>query len=200
MKDIKAFTGVIRQQAEAESAALLEEADSRRAESLSARKEALQKEYDDRKDRAAEWRRQDVETRVSAKRAAMAKELSAYRQQLTHATFQEAEEAMCAFDTASFTDFFTKAVAVVDEAGEYAVLVGERSLPAADFAGLKKISTAKGVKLIFSGESIPGEGGFVLRRGAVEYRFLFGDLLQDLEQREGSEIIRELFGDAKDED
>ena len=58
---------------------------------------------------------------------------------------------------------------------------------------MEAVTPPSGVSLTLSGDTLPGQGGFVLRSGVVEYVFLFEDLLRELREQRGSEIIRRLF-------
>jgi hypothetical protein len=80
------------------------------------------------------------------------------------------------------------------EPGDYEVVFGsqtaERISPSALIGA---VAPPPGVSLSLSLDTLPGQGGFVLRSGVVEYVFLFGDLLRDLREQRGSETIRRLF-------
>lgn len=194
MRDIKAYTDSILLKATKEGEQLREEASRRRQAFLSEQKKQLEQEHVLKRGEISRFLDEAHEQRLAAKRRAMQKELSGYRQQLMALTFDQALEQLNALSFERMLGLFQRAVNSLPEKGTYEAVFGSitaERIPADAFA--KAVLPPQGVHLSYAQEPLPGEGGFLLRSGVVDYVFLFKDMLQEIRDKKGSQIIRRLF-------
>lgn len=193
MRDIKEYTGAILQKAREEADLLRTEASKRREALLAEQKRQLEVEYARKRDEIGGFLDREYGQRLENKRRAVQKELSGCRQQLMALTFDQALEQLNGLPEERLIALFQRAADRL-QPGTYEAVFGSitaRRVPSSVLS--EKIIPPPGVSISYTGEAIPGEGGFVLRAGVVDYVFLFRDMLQELREKRGSETIRRLF-------
>ena len=194
MRDIKEYTDSILVKAREEGEALRAEATRRREALLADQKGQLEQEDARKREEFSLWLDREYAQRLAHRRRAVQKELSAYRQQLMALTFEQTLEQLNGLSRERLIALFQRAVNRLREPGAYEAVFGSLTagrIPPSAF--LDAITPPPGVSITCAPEPIPGEGGFVLRSGVVEYVFLFRDMLWELREQRGSETIRRLF-------
>lgn len=193
MRDINEYTGSILRTAREEAHTLRQEAAQRRETLLAEQRGQLALEDARKREELSLWLDKEYAQRLAHRRRAVQKELSRYKQQLMAQTFDQALEQLNALSQERLVGLLRRAVSRL-EPGAYELVLG--SITAERFsppALVEAVTPPSGVSLTLSGDTLPGQGGFVLRSGVVEYVFLFEDLLRELREQRGSEIIRRLF-------
>ena len=193
MRDINEYTGSILRTAREEAQTLRQEAAQRRETLMAEQRGQLALEDARKREELSLWLDKEYAQRLAHRRRAVQKELSRYKQQLMAQTFDQALEQLNALSQERLVGLLRRAVSRL-EPGAYELVLGsitaERFSPS---ALVESVTPPLGVSLTLSGDTLPGQGGFVLRSGVVEYVFLFEDLLRELREQRGSEIIRRLF-------
>jgi V/A-type H+-transporting ATPase subunit E len=167
-----------------------EEADKAVAEAKARAGERLVREKESQKAMSD----QRVHDAVRQKTAALRRARTQYAGELVEKLFDEAEEALCAMSGGDFLLFYKNALSSLPLSGAYTAKLGSKSagsLSAEELAALNV--TAAGYSVTVSGETIPGEGGFILDRPPTEMSFLFSDLLKELKSQESPGLIKRLL-------
>lgn len=134
------------------------------------------------------------ETRLARERQSkqMRQRLLQEKQQRLDDLFQELIKEMIQWDAETFRGFVASMLQQTDVVGEATVLLGEYSHKLIDQEWLSQFDNDKRHYLL-SEEMIPGQGGFIIRQGRIEYNSLFSTLVADLKEKESYEVSQKLF-------
>jgi len=167
-----------------------EEADKAVAEAKARADERLAREKEQLKALSA----QRVEDAVRQKTSALRRARTQYAGELVEQLFSEAAEALGAMSGGDFLVFYKNALSSLPLKGAYTVKLGEKSARRLTDKELKALNIAAGDYTVsVSGETVPGEGGFILDQPPVELSFLFSDLLKELKSQESAGLIKRLL-------
>ena len=109
--------------------------------------------------------------------------------------FSEALNTLCVLNPDEFLSFYHSCFSNLKLSGRYEVVLGALSakgLPE-DMKSRLKVKNEQFSVTVFS-ETIPDQGGFVLRKSPVEFSFLFSDLLSEIKQKEEPVLFNQLLG------
>lgn len=114
---------------------------------------------------------------------------------LINQLFSEAENALFALTPDVFLNFYSGCLSNIKLSGKYEAVLG--ALSAKDMPenikGMLEVQS-KDFSVSISSETIPNQGGFILRRSPVEFSFLFSDLLSQIRQKEEPVFLNQLLG------
>lgn len=109
--------------------------------------------------------------------------------------FSEALNTLCALKSDEFLSFYHSCFSNLKLSGKYETVLGALSakgLPE-DMKSMLEVKNEQ-FSVTVSSETIPDQGGFVLRKSPVEFSFLFSDLLSEIKQKEEPVLLNQLLG------
>ncbi|MDM8214473.1 V-type ATP synthase subunit E [Enterococcus hirae] len=139
--------------------------------------ESIEKEYQHREQRQELVARQDALNR---------------KQDYLSLIFKDAIAEMESFDAKQFQAFAEIALAQF-KTNDLEVVLGEKSRPLLDEAWLKQFNQKNSTSFKLLAETVPHQGGLLLREGGIEYNFLFESLVKEIQEKESYKIANVLF-------
>lgn len=188
------LTSFILEKANAEAEGLMEaarrDADTACAEKLEKLGDMLARQ----RDQLSTQSEQRIQIAVRQTAANINKERTRYVSKLIDTLFEDAEAALCAMSADEFLRFFHNALESLPLAGEFKVLLGQRSaekLNEQQRMGLE--CTTEQYRLVLAEDTIANQGGFMLEQTPIEYSFLFVDLLSEIKHQESPRLLKRLI-------
>lgn len=193
MQDLQQFTNKILEKATAESKQIEAAAQKKREERIVKEKQRLEEEKAQKIQQFKITIQNKNAERIRLQKETNQADRALYLQKALDRCFEKAEEILNAQTQEDFLIFFESALSKLDQQGEYTIILGEKTAEKINVSVLDELHIPEGVSLAFSSETIPNEGGIVLRRGKVEYVFLYRQLLQEVKKEKGSKLLKKLF-------
>ena len=196
MKGIEKITQLIQTEAQSEIDSVLANA-RREAETVAsryqARAEAEAAELAAKNEKAAAEREERL---VSAAQMEARKVRLAAKQEMVEKAYIRALEKLCSMPQAQYVDVLADLLLQASTTGTEEVVFSQKDREHAGKAAVEKANKASGKKLTVAQETLPIQGGFILRSGNVEVNCTFDTLVRLQKAETAGAVAKKLFPEA----
>ena len=196
MKGIEKITQLIPTEAQSEIDSVLANA-RREAETVAsryqARAEAEAAELAAKNEKAAAEREERL---VSAAQMEARKVRLAAKQEMVEKAYIRALEKLCSMPQEQYVDVLADLLLQASTTGTEEVVFSQEDREHAGKAAVEKANKASGKKLTVAQETLPIQGGFILRSGNVEVNCTFDTLVRLQKAETAGAVAKKLFPEA----
>ena len=196
MKGIEKITQLIQTEAQSEIDSVLANA-RREAETVAsryqARAEAEAAELAAKNEKAAAEREERL---VSAAQMEARKVRLAAKQEMVEKAYIRALEKLCSMPQEQYVDVLADLLLQASTTGTEEVVFSQKDREHAGKAAVEKANKASGKKLTVAQETLPIQGGFILRSGNVEVNCTFDPLVRLQKAETAGAVAKKLFPEA----
>ena len=196
MKGIEKITQLIQTEAQSEIDSVLanarQEADTV-ASRYQVRAEAEAAELAAKNEKAAAEREERL---VSAAQMEARKVLLSAKQEMVEKAYIRALEKLCSMPQEQYVDVLADLLLQASTTGTEEVVFSQKDREHAGKAAVEKANKASGKKLTLSQETLPIQGGFILRSGNVEVNCTFDTLVRLQKAETAGAVAKKLFPEA----
>ena len=196
MKGIEKLTQLIQTEAQSEIDSVLANA-RREAETVAsryqARAEAEAAELAAKNEKAAAEREERL---VSAAQMEARKVRLAAKQEMVEKAYIRALEKLCSMPQEQYVDVLADLLLQASTTGTEEVVFSQKDREHAGKAAVEKANKASGKKLTVAQETLPIQGGFILRSGNVEVNCTFDTLVRLQKAETAGAVAKKLFPEA----
>lgn len=138
-----------------------------------------------------------AETKIKNKKLALTNDLRnrqlKNREELLQQLFDEALQKLEEMDAPQFNLFVEKAVKQIPN-GDITIAIGEKSQNYFEDVQTKVSNlNQNGYAITLSDQYVKNASGFILKQGGIDYNFTFKEVLQQIQPRLTSELMKRLF-------
>ena len=196
MKGIEKITQLIQMEAQSEIDSVLANA-RREAETVASRYQALAEaeaaELAAKNEKAAAEREERL---VSAAQMEARKVRLAAKQEMVEKAYIRALEKLCSMPQEQYVDVLADLLLQASTTGTEEVVFSQEDREHAGKAAVEKANKASGKKLTVAQETLPIQGGFILRSGNVEVNCTFDTLVRLQKAETAGAVAKKLFPEA----